>query len=1372
MAETRITDEEMRQFGVGIPAPTGPVGTDPQEKGLSYGQLLIDNIVGLDNNYDSFGEQLGRAFNEDEVGFLKNAGLSAWEGAKQLVTHPIDTTTDIVTDIKNSVVNLAAENLDSRLQRMFGVDYTQATDEQVNQAREAVFSDALTAAEVVPALKGIRALGTGAVEAIPGGLRADIVGQTRALLEGDTDFLKGTPTPQALTGGVGAQVSNQPNRLPMFRQFETGADSGLPDPFFGIKNLGNIFGDKPWQDINTGEVRGSDLLDEAARWENEADYPTLQYAPNISVNQLAEVALGRKSVEETLDYIGVDPDPGVVDYVSNRLEDLKQNPEFIAYTEAYGKLDSPYEPSDELWAGFDSNLPEGVLAEFWSPIPDALDSLQWPRNGMEGYQIKAALTKLPDVRNSELRTVIDAFDPQQRYTLEEAKDLASRSGWTVQARELETPNWRGMQRQRDLEDPEVAYSEITVDATRADPERATYQHRGATHGYDNALAHTRVSVRTPRNGNDYYLLVEEMQSDLVQKGSQKPRDAQFTTSPAEAVAKLEDVSDEERKLLTLLGEDRHYQYYNWEGYRDFIDEIGAAELIGTDSLNGIPVTTDVVLDLVGNDNGYGSAESLLRLWSNWKSGSPSTDMVPSPDAWDFYDDVKDTFWQRVQPNIVTGENRPGISHPPVKSTDETVRMTIQALLAKAQQEGIDRIVIPPLERIAAERFDPGSKSFEDAITPGSGFYDTYVTAVSKAVEELGLTSRPVQMNYPGGDILSQTANKIADVMTSRGGSFARTSDFWIDYLENGGLQADARAFMEDRRSTLPSGMDSYDFMGVRNGLENSNIYGFDLRDWVSNPDQVPFSQAMSHRSERSLPSVGTEILIQDVGNQNLRRPRFAEGGLAMENQMNRLMAEGGLNDDGMAIDPVSGNEVPPGSMAEEVRDDIPAQLSGGEYVVPADVVRYYGVKFFEDLRGEAKMGLEGMEADGRIGGEPAMSEAAPAGLSEEDMAMLQQMASQQIGMAEGGMVQNNYLNEDQLIDNIINVAKGSPELMGKLNQKGVMFYKGGLVHNYSEGGFTPTFNVADWATVGGSYFDMPTGNQDPIENKVYRGPNGESITVRFQGGVPLDAIPDGYVPEDQYVSSALGSTSRSDSDRDRPFSADISAPTTSSEPKSFDENGMYRGVSFEDPVGAAKEAYENTQGTFANRAIAGVAGFFGGPLAGQAAKEFVVGNNVAKIRANLRVAEEYGTPEQVEEIQGILKQFEENSPRTFTTSDFFENVLWSGNKIFEDASNVWAETGGVRTPQGVIQAVSSGAGLDRAKTMTADEVQAGKDYAKKGDDRDTSWAGGKVATNQNKPTYTSDKERKDAVEKAVAATGVRATGGRARGGLMGNPKKL
>ena len=145
--------------------------------------------------------------------------------------------------------------------------------------------------------------------------------------------------------------------------------------------------------------------------------------------------------------------------------------------------------------------------------------------------------------------------------------------------------------------------------------------------------------------------------------------------------------------------------------------------------------------------------------------------------------------------------------------------------------------------------------------------------------------------------------------------------------------------------------------------------------------------------------------------QNIRT--FNKGGAVMEDQMEMaFMQEGGIADDGMDVDPVSGNEVPPGSLAEEVRDDIPAQLSEGEYVVPADVVRYYGVKFFEDLRDQAKMGLAEMEANGRIGGEPV-----PAGgpindqeLSPQEMQAIQEM----MGMAEGGEVQNPYLQQQQL----------------------------------------------------------------------------------------------------------------------------------------------------------------------------------------------------------------------------------------------------------------------------------------------------------------------------------------------------------------------
>jgi hypothetical protein len=85
------------------------------------------------------------------------------------------------------------------------------------------------------------------------------------------------------------------------------------------------------------------------------------------------------------------------------------------------------------------------------------------------------------------------------------------------------------------------------------------------------------------------------------------------------------------------------------------------------------------------------------------------------------------------------------------------------------------------------------------------------------------------------------------------------------------------------------------------------------------------------------------------------------------NDTERLFAEGGMNDQGGTVDPVSGNDVPPGSLQNEVRDDIPAQLSEGEFVIPADVVRYIGLERLMKLRDEAKQGLSRMNEIGQMG---------------------------------------------------------------------------------------------------------------------------------------------------------------------------------------------------------------------------------------------------------------------------------------------------------------------------------------------------------------------------------------------------------------------
>ena len=160
---------------------------------------------------------------------------------------------------------------------------------------------------------------------------------------------------------------------------------------------------------------------------------------------------------------------------------------------------------------------------------------------------------------------------------------------------------------------------------------------------------------------------------------------------------------------------------------------------------------------------------------------------------------------------------------------------------------------------------------------------------------------------------------------------------------------------------------------------------------------------------------------------------YAQGGLSsMDNQM--AFALGG-DTQGMAetVDPISGNDVPPGSLPVEVRDDIDAKLSEGEYVVPADVVRFFGVKYFEDLRAEAKMGLQQMDEDGRIGGEPVpMDGPEDMALNESDMGDLDNMLT--TGVASGG-----------LMDKIAYTLKNDKSINERANAKGISV-------GYAEGG--------------------------------------------------------------------------------------------------------------------------------------------------------------------------------------------------------------------------------------------------------------------------------------------------------------------------------
>lgn len=68
----------------------------------------------------------------------------------------------------------------------------------------------------------------------------------------------------------------------------------------------------------------------------------------------------------------------------------------------------------------------------------------------------------------------------------------------------------------------------------------------------------------------------------------------------------------------------------------------------------------------------------------------------------------------------------------------------------------------------------------------------------------------------------------------------------------------------------------------------------------------------------------------------------------------------------MGYDEVSGNPIPLGATPENVRDDIDANISTDEFVLPAHVVKWHGIKHIMSMYDEAEMGFMGMKMSGLI----------------------------------------------------------------------------------------------------------------------------------------------------------------------------------------------------------------------------------------------------------------------------------------------------------------------------------------------------------------------------------------------------------------------
>ena len=215
----------------------------------------------------------------------------------------------------------------------------------------------------------------------------------------------------------------------------------------------------------------------------------------------------------------------------------------------------------------------------------------------------------------------------------------------------------------------------------------------------------------------------------------------------------------------------------------------------------------------------------------------------------------------------------------------------------------------------------------------------------------------------------------------------------------------------------------------------------------------------------------------------------------VEEQMD-IFEEGGLKDEGGTVDPVSGNDVPSGSTQSEVRDDIPAQLSEGEFVFPADVVRYIGLENLMELRQKAKMGLQKMEDMGQMGN----SEEATI---NDDVAFEDTIDKtiEAIPMAMGGAVPSPIKKQRTPFKRPVQNFEigGTPQVGNPLTSTQT----------------TPVATQPITLPKFSSFVQQPAmqqvqGLQPVVESKEFIGPNGERVTIQFVNGQPATPVPDGY----------------------------------------------------------------------------------------------------------------------------------------------------------------------------------------------------------------------------------------------------------------------
>jgi len=861
-------------------------------KGMGYGELIADNIIGLDNEYESLGEKIGKQFNKDEITFLKNMGIGMYEGAKEFVSAPIETAKEGFKEFAVGTTDFLFKDLDTRLQEMFKTDYKNATPEQVTKARESVLGDAVIASGIIPAGK--------------------LVGN---VIEGAVDV--GTKQARKIDLYKIQQAINESNAI------LSGANKKIDSKLKDIE--GRL------QQSPLGTLERKLTKEQMGKGKGKQNTVQTQAALNLGFNETGFHSTGKYDPSGEIEVFKL-PDEVYTEKAAARGITLKEAVQQYGGFQSFDNPDMAHDflgvhvgttkaAADRHFNKSETEDTEGARTyqlRLKTNKPFLDGKKPWTEKGLNKFLVKE-MDKIKDGQVFEKMQIIRRRLAEQGYThvpyinnIEDKRNISY-------AMLVDRPEGKGVN-----SSAVIRYKDAEFNPLEKSNRNAKYAQGGSV-----------------EDQTDEAFGKKEIEPDLLNKVT----DFFNRERGLERSKKLEDA------IRYYLG-----PYAGSLGQANqLINPIVGLQDAGESTREGRYV--DAITDTAAAGLPIAGALAAKPLAKGVQSG---------------IDEAVDAITE-----IMTGGSAGAVDQSKRMFMKKTPLAIIGAGVAASDASLLDDVVTPLAKKTAG----------------GSGFFNTTLSSIKKLTKERSKLQNEIYKISKNLPPSPRKDNKL--LLTEK----------YADELTNniGNIVVDVVNKIEENPKILKD-VSNKDLENMVNIIDSSQIghrLGGDEEGYIA-----LMEEAMTRGMHKDTDVDGNfkYPAVADVATgggfmyeEELKK--FAQGGLTMNNQTQMAFALGG---EAETRDPVSGNDVPPGSLPVEVRDDIPARLSEGEYIVPADVVRFFGVKFFEDLRTKAKIGLQKMDADGRIGGDPVPPMQMTQGPEQDIDAMID---AEMANMNSGGVVQ-------------------------------------------------------------------------------------------------------------------------------------------------------------------------------------------------------------------------------------------------------------------------------------------------------------------------------------------------------------------------------